>query len=142
MQNFRNILCSLDNALIASCISGHVDIASMLLEGGADINCSDKNGRTPAMYAVSEGHMEIINLFEESRKINWNCRDSVGETVIFGAMLCNDKSMLERLSRIDEIDWNLRNDNNETLLSKGRVEKLIGCQIQIKVLIPKGANLL
>ena len=41
---------------------GHVDLVSLYLEFGADVNASDDNGVPALSYAASRGHVNIIHL--------------------------------------------------------------------------------
>jgi uncharacterized protein len=52
--------------LIVAVISNHIDIVSLLLENGADINLSDNTKRCPLHYAAIYGHIELVNLLLEN----------------------------------------------------------------------------
>lgn len=43
-----------------ACILGHVEIAGLLIERGADIDSLDKNGRSPFSYASQEFYKEVV----------------------------------------------------------------------------------
>uniref|UniRef100_A0A6I8MYT6 Fibronectin type III and ankyrin repeat domains 1 n=1 Tax=Ornithorhynchus anatinus TaxID=9258 RepID=A0A6I8MYT6_ORNAN len=45
-----------------SAVSGHRDVASLLIEAGADVNVRDKDGKTPLMVAVLNNHEELVQL--------------------------------------------------------------------------------
>jgi len=44
--------------------SSHTEIVQLLVEAGADVNITDKNGVTPLMHARQRGYLEIINILE------------------------------------------------------------------------------
>uniref|UniRef100_A0A452H231 Fibronectin type-III domain-containing protein n=2 Tax=Gopherus agassizii TaxID=38772 RepID=A0A452H231_9SAUR len=45
-----------------SAVTGNKDVASLLIEAGADVNVKDKDGKTPLMVAVLNNHEELIQL--------------------------------------------------------------------------------
>ncbi|KAF6108725.1 fibronectin type III and ankyrin repeat domains 1 [Phyllostomus discolor] len=45
-----------------SAVSGDQRVASLLIEGGADVNVRDKDGKTPLMVAVLNNHEELVQL--------------------------------------------------------------------------------
>lgn len=44
---------------------GHPDIVRILVDKGADINIKDKNGRTALMWAIENGHSDVVQVFKE-----------------------------------------------------------------------------
>lgn len=46
---------------------GHLAIAKLLLEHGADLDILDVDGDTPMQIATTRGHSELVILFEEVR---------------------------------------------------------------------------
>ncbi|XP_056651193.1 fibronectin type 3 and ankyrin repeat domains protein 1 isoform X3 [Monodelphis domestica] len=48
-----------------SAISGNKEVASLLIEAGADVNMKDKDGKTPLMVAVLNNHEELVQLLLE-----------------------------------------------------------------------------
>ena len=50
------------SALMLACIAGHRDIALALLGAGADPNLKDRDGATPLLKAVRNGHDSTVNL--------------------------------------------------------------------------------
>ncbi|KAF5899556.1 fibronectin type 3 and ankyrin repeat domains protein 1, partial [Clarias magur] len=49
-----------------SAISGNADVASLLIQAGADVNTRDKDGKTPLMVAVLNNHEELVKLLLDS----------------------------------------------------------------------------
>lgn len=47
---------------------GHVDVAKLLLEHGADLDNIDVDGDTPEHLATNRGHAAVVFLFEEERQ--------------------------------------------------------------------------
>ena len=54
--------------LYFACEFGHVDIARLLLDNGAEIDKADKDGHTPLYAAERMGHSSIVALLEEHQK--------------------------------------------------------------------------
>ena len=48
--------------LIQAAWRGHTDIATLLIEGGADVNAKGSDGHTPLIWATVNGHTDIIKL--------------------------------------------------------------------------------
>lgn len=62
---------------------GHLDILSVLLEKGADINVTDgKSGRTVLHYAAESGNMELLNFLLHCKFLNLNALTYGGVTAV------------------------------------------------------------
>ena len=46
-------------------MEGHVDVAWMLVERGADVSAQAKDGRTPLHWALSNGHVDVVRMLVE-----------------------------------------------------------------------------
>ncbi len=55
-------------ALMYASINGHVEIAKLLLENGADPTIKNNDGKTALILAFENNHIEIVNLIEEFEK--------------------------------------------------------------------------
>ncbi|TDE04650.1 ankyrin repeat domain-containing protein [Flavobacterium hiemivividum] len=44
----------------------HIDIVAALIEGGCDVNITDKNGMTPLRLAKKQGYAEMVKLLEKA----------------------------------------------------------------------------
>ncbi len=53
--------------MIASC-KGRAEVASILIERGADIHLKDKDGLTALMWTEKNGHQNIVQLFESKQE--------------------------------------------------------------------------
>ena len=53
--------------LLIACQQGHLDVARLLLERGADVNRATEKG-TPLAIAQKKGHSSIVALLEEHQK--------------------------------------------------------------------------
>ena len=57
-----------DTPFIATCYGGHLEVAKMLIEAGADINKPDKNGNNALNKAIWGEHKEVINFLQKLYK--------------------------------------------------------------------------
>ncbi len=53
---------TLDQQLIEAARSSDVAAVKSLLDKGADVNPKDKDGATPLMVAVQQGHLTVVNV--------------------------------------------------------------------------------
>ena len=56
--------------LLTACNIGHIDLARLLLEKGAEVDraTNTPRGRTPLSIAKREGHSAVVALLEEHQK--------------------------------------------------------------------------
>lgn len=77
---------------ICSGLGNHA-ILQILLQGGADINATDKLGRTALHHAVENGHEEVVSLLLKHRA-NPTILDHVGTSVMQLAVSKNQQSIV------------------------------------------------
>ena len=53
--------------LLCACDGGRTLTASLLIEGGADINYQDEDGWTPLIFSCTNGYTDTIELFIEKK---------------------------------------------------------------------------
>jgi ankyrin len=116
---------------------GHVDIARLLLEKGADPNMHTENGFTPLHWAADNGKLELVNLLlERGASLN----DAANQDSFTPLHLAVDQNYVEvsRLLLEKGADPNIAAENGTTPLHwaayNGHIE-------QINLLIEKGANI-
>ena len=69
-----------DTLLITATLSGDIEMAQILIQGGADVNLkSSKDGLTPLMIAAYNGDMEMIDLLLKN-KADVNAANQEGQT--------------------------------------------------------------
>ena len=64
---------------------GHVETARLLLDAGADVHASDKNGITPLLMAISNNRIPMARFLIE-RGANIHVKDWYGRTPLFAAV--------------------------------------------------------
>jgi ankyrin repeat protein len=60
--------------------NGHVEVAKLLLEMGADVEKVDQNGWTPLYSATYNGHAKVVKLLLDIGKVNVESKDEHGRT--------------------------------------------------------------
>ena len=55
-------------ALMLAADNGHLEVARLLLEAGADKNCCDDDGMTALLLAADKGHLEVAHLLRVKRR--------------------------------------------------------------------------
>ena len=68
-----------DTALINASSGGHIEIAKVLLDNGAEVNAKNKSGNTALMMASSNGHIDIVRLLLDNRA-EMDASNNLGET--------------------------------------------------------------
>jgi len=136
---------SLNTQLFNAAKAGNVEQITDLLKKGSDVNCQDKMGRTPLMWAVNNEHPEVVRkLLKAGADINqtdkmggtaihysWgndivmgillkygadiNCRDSYGFTALIMACRFGTLKMVEFMLQ-NGADVNIYGSNGETPL--------------------------
>ena len=71
-----------ETALHWAAFYGHVEVAKVLIENGADVGAKDKNNETAVEIAIKCGYHQIAELIENSKKICSNNVDPEKETKI------------------------------------------------------------
>lgn len=79
-----------------------LEIAKLLIEGGADVNVRYKDGRTALLVAAANGQTEIVNLLIE-KGADINAVDMAGNTAMIYLIMGYD-SLMKRLSKNKRMD--------------------------------------
>ena len=120
-------------------LNGHLEVAKLLLEKGANVNCQDDCKWTPLHYASESGHLEVAKLLLE-KGANVICQDIRKLTPLHYASM---KGHLEVVKLLLEKGANInsQNSHNDTPLyiaaftGKKELVKLLldnGCDINLK----------
>jgi ankyrin repeat protein len=86
-------------ALQFACMEGHVDIARMLLDAGADANARNSSESTALIVAAAQGCHDVVRLLVEdgevraSAKVDVNVQDENGWTALQWALLSGHRDV-------------------------------------------------
>ncbi|KAM7424362.1 hypothetical protein PAMA_000621 [Pampus argenteus] len=87
---------AVQQAVTAAASMGHTQVAELLLKQGADINVTDKQGRTSLMLAASEGHISTVELLL-SKSASLSSADQEGLTALSWACVKGQKGAVQLL---------------------------------------------
>ena len=85
-----------DNPLVIACENGYLEIVSLLLKKGANIEVKNHSGRTPLFLATSRGHKEIVLLLVD-HVADVNATDLFGDTPLNKASSMGNKEIISLL---------------------------------------------
>jgi ankyrin repeat protein len=102
-------------------INGHIEIAGLLLQNGAEVNAKDKNGKTPLHWAAYRGHFDILHLLVENGA-DLEAQSNYGERALHVAAWMGDLPFIQELISRYHVDINARRNDESTALTLARVE--------------------
>ncbi|XP_055416307.1 fibronectin type 3 and ankyrin repeat domains protein 1 [Bubalus kerabau] len=79
-----------------SAVSGNQEVASLLIDAGADVNMKDKDGKTPLMVAVLNNHEELVQLLLD-RGADASVKNEFGKGVLEMARVFDRQNVLSLL---------------------------------------------
>jgi ankyrin repeat protein len=82
--------------LFMACELGNVDVASILLDGGANPNLAGDDGETPLHVAAFESNLDCARLLID-RKANVRAKTDEGKTVLMNAAQAGSVPIVDRL---------------------------------------------
>ncbi|KAK6358149.1 hypothetical protein TWF730_007503 [Orbilia blumenaviensis] len=118
--------------------NGNIDIATLLIENGADRNLCDKDGRAPLSYAAENGHGSLIRLLlnGDSGSLN-TITKSDGKTSLILAAQNGHEASVEALLKEPSIRIDVESAKEGTALVRAVRGGYRGI---VELLIDKGAN--
>jgi hypothetical protein len=109
-----------ETPLHCAAYNGHVEIARLLLQNGAEVNAKDNHGHTPLQDAAFQGHVNILHLLVENGA-DLEAQDNDGERVLHIAAMHGYLHIIQELISRYHVDINAREKNGRTALSWARM---------------------
>ena len=138
--NVNSYSFSIQTPLHCAAISGHVDVAQLLLENNADIEAQRYDGyfedRTPLHLAAIYANQEVAKLLLSRGALVEACDKVAHRTPLHYAARSGCKDIVALILR-QNTDINVRDTNGETPLDYAARE---GHQVVTRVLLEKGAK--
>ncbi|XP_067565177.1 fibronectin type 3 and ankyrin repeat domains protein 1 [Pseudorca crassidens] len=82
-----------------SAVSGNQEVASLLIDAGADVNMKDKDGKTPLMVAVLNNHEELVQLLLD-KGADASVKNEFGKGVLEMARVFDRKNVVSLLEEM------------------------------------------
>jgi hypothetical protein len=99
--------------------NGHIEIARLLLQNGADANAKDNDGNTPLYWASFQGHVDILHLLVENGA-DLEAQDNDGWRALHRAANFGNLPFIQELISRYHVDINARENNGDTALTFAR----------------------
>lgn len=90
--------------LHCACYHGNVQCVSRLLDAGARVNITDKNGKTPLHVASAQGRNAVVDLLTSRSDVTINARDKRGMTPLHDAAFKGHQKTYNLLTRVEQAD--------------------------------------
>jgi ankyrin repeat protein len=100
-------------------LNGHVEIARLLLQNGADVNARNNYGSTLLHYAVSYGHVDTLHLLVENGA-DLEALNNRGSRALHWAARFGYLPFIQELISRYHVDINARSNNGRTALWEAR----------------------
>nr|CAH8872778.1 unnamed protein product [Trichobilharzia regenti] len=98
--NLRTKTPARQSPLMLAALHGAVDICSLLIAHGADINAQDASGNTALMYAIEQGHINVIKCLIGYADLDLTLVDNNGKNALDVAKSKNDSEILDFIQSI------------------------------------------
>jgi len=119
--------------------NGHVQVASLLLQHGAEWDGADSSSNTPLHHAAAYGWRECIELLIKAGA-DINAENSWRVTPINIAMLKNHEGIVKLFLEKPEVDVNCKDEKGRTLLTLSLMDLNDRTVNFVKYLLEKGAD--
>jgi hypothetical protein len=96
--------------------NGHIEIAHLLLQNGANVNAKDKIGNTPLHFAAIHGHIDILHLLVDNGA-DLEAQSNDGGRALHFASLYRHLPFIQELISRYHVDINARRNNGSTALT-------------------------
>jgi hypothetical protein len=100
--------------------NGHIEIARLILQNGAEVNVRNNGGRTPLHWAAIQGHVDILHLLVENGA-DLEAQNDDGGRVLHFAVLNGHLPFIQELISRYHVDINARDNFGRTALRRARM---------------------
>ena len=111
-----------ETPLLKAIKTNQPQVVLLLLEAGANVNQTTKNGNNPLQTAVDYGQVEIVQLLLKQPNIQINQIDSDGNTVLMEAAKAGQLEMVQALVAAGA-DVGIRNQRGLTALDMAKAKR-------------------
>ena len=101
--------------LHAASYNGHIEIARLLLQNGAEVNVRNNYGWTPLHFAAFQGHVDILHLLVENGA-DLEAEDDGGWRALHQSALCGHLAFVKELVTRYHVDINATENHGNTAL--------------------------
>jgi ankyrin repeat protein len=119
--------------------NGHLKVAALLLQYGAEWDKADSSGNTPLHFAAAYGWIECMELLLKVGA-DINAENSWRLTPINTAMLKNHEGCVKKLLTYPGVDVNCKDERGRTLLTLALLDLNKRSESFVKFLLDKGAD--
>jgi ankyrin repeat protein len=125
LLSIRNINVNVKNdergstPLHYAALHGHIEIARLLLQNGADVNVKSDRGRTPLYCAAWNGHIDVFHLLVENGA-DLEAQDNTGMRALHRAAYNGNLPFVQELISRYHVDINARDNDGRTALRWAR----------------------
>jgi uncharacterized protein len=96
-------------------VNGHIEIARLLLQNGAEVNAKGYNGSTPLQFAAEEDNVDILHLLVENGA-NLEAQNDHGWRALHFATYYGHLHIIQELISRYHVDINARDNDGRTAL--------------------------
>ena len=123
-------------ALISATCQNHREIAEILVEAGANLNCTDRNGKQAIHYAVKKGHTRMLQLLLKAGA-EIHCKNNIGghQPIHYAARYGHTGIIKILMESGADVNCNIFNGNQPIHLAVERGHTAI-----IEILVQAGAS--
>lgn len=116
---------------------GHDNVVEVLLNNEAKINVKDNKNRTPLELAVAHGHLQVVKMLLQYKKVDMNAKSNDDWTILHIASQNNNLKMVKYL--VDKgSDINAKNASGSKPVHIAARE---GCKDTVEFFLSKGSSI-
>jgi ankyrin repeat protein len=103
-----------ETPLLKACFGGHLKVAQLLIQRGANVNHRDKEGWSSLHNSVSKGYFELVSWLVEEARAQVNITSNKGFTPLITSATQGQLRIVKYLVEIGRADINIKDANDQT----------------------------